>query len=283
MRTAKFLGLLMLPFLLCPSTVVTDQERRSSTPEPFILKGAGMVYDGEVRSSARVIVTQAPEATSVVLSTQGAAYSMRLSMPALGADISMSGELHHPPLIPLGFWPGGESAGAEGGLVAESLNAAAGAEHIYMGTVRPGDGYVFDSDSTYPLTFKVVAGEGYSRLCGRGTVTTPDGATYRLGYGDTADTWLPLLNSGEQLEREGASQAIGWLTAPGAGIDRTLAALAEALGDDAMEVRRDVAESLGRLGDIRSRNALERALAQEEDDWVRAVLEEALEKLTSVR
>ncbi|HEX9934600.1 MAG TPA: hypothetical protein VGB38_05325, partial [bacterium] len=44
-----------------------------------------------------------------------------------------------------------------------------GAEHVFLGDVRLGS-YRFQSDSLFPLTFKVVKDSGYVYLCGRGKV-----------------------------------------------------------------------------------------------------------------
>src|ERR1035441_10174036 len=87
-----------------------------------------------------------------------------------------------------------------------------GAEQVFQGKYDAGSGLVFDSDKNYRLTFKLLKDKGLVYMCGRGTVTTPDGKATRLGYDDTVSTWLPLLASKDTLQREAASQALGDLT-----------------------------------------------------------------------
>jgi len=147
--------------------------------------------------------------------------------------------------------------------------------HIIMGKMSI-EGYLIESDSEYPLVFKIVKDKGYTYLCGRGTITDKDGKTYKLGYNDTVDKWLPLLKSDDQLDREGATQALGWLAKTKEDKDKAVPALISALSDNAMEVRRDSAESLGRIGDLRAKETLEKIAKDDKDDWVREVAEESL-------
>ena len=150
-----------------------------------------------------------------------------------------------------------------------------GSEHIIMGNVQFSN-HQATGDYAYPLVFKMVKDLGYAYLCGRGTVTTKDGKTYRLGYEDTVNTWLPRLKPGDQLDREGAAQALGWLAKMKEDKDKAAPALIEALTDEAMEVRRDAAEALGRIGDPHAIDALNKALKEDKDDWVREVAEESI-------
>ena len=140
-----------------------------------------------------------------------------------------------------------------------------GVEHVIQGKLTL-VGHTFESDDAYPLTFKLVKERGYVYLCGRGTVTTPDGKIHRLGYDDTVDTWLPRLKSEDLLDREGAAQALGWL-AKEKEKDKVGPALIEALKDKAMEVRRNAAEALGRLQDERATEALVPLLKDREVEW----------------
>ena len=79
-------------------------------------------------------------------------------------------------------------------------------------------------------------------LCGRGTVTMPDGRTPRLGSSDnTVGTWLPRLKSEDPFDREGAAQALGWLAKTNEEKDKAVPALIEVLKDRAME------EAVGKL------------------------------------
>jgi hypothetical protein len=153
----------------------------------------------------------------------------------------------------------------------------AGAEHILLGTVSFG-GFTFDSDPSFPLHFKLVQDVGYVYLCDRGTVTTPEGQEYSLGEVQKISDLILDLAAEDQLTREAASEALGWLAKTEGEIDKAVPALIKALKDDAMEVRRNTAEALGRIGDVRAREALKAAL-QDEDEWVREVAAGALKEL----
>lgn len=153
----------------------------------------------------------------------------------------------------------------------------AGAEHILLGTVSFG-GFTFDSDPSFPLHFKLVQDVGYVHLCGRGTVTTPEGQKYSLGEVQKISDLILGLAAEDQLTREAASEALGWLAKTESETDKSVPALIKALKDDAMEVRRNAAAALGRIGDVRAREGLEGAL-QDEDEWVREVVTDALKKL----
>jgi len=148
-------------------------------------------------------------------------------------------------------------------------------EHNIIGNVEY-FGYQVESNSEYPFVFKMVKDKGYTYLCGRGTITDKDGKTYKLGYEDTVDTWLPLIKSNVQLAREGAAQALGWLAKTKEDKDKVVPALIGALTDNAMEIRRDSVESLGRIGDSRAKESLEKIAKEDKDDWVREVAEESV-------
>jgi hypothetical protein len=153
----------------------------------------------------------------------------------------------------------------------------AGAEHILLGTVSLG-GFTFESDPSFPLHFKLVQDVGYVHLCGRGTVTTPEGEKHSLGEVQSISDLLLDLAAEDQLTREAASEALGWLAKTESEIDAAVPALIKALEDDTMEVRRNAAAALGRVGDVRAREGLKAAL-QDEDEWVREVVADALKKL----
>ena len=140
-----------------------------------------------------------------------------------------------------------------------------GVEHVIRGKLTL-VGHTFESDDAYPLTLKFIKERGYVYLCGRGTVTMPDGKTHRLGYNDTVDTWLPRLKSEDLLDREGAAQALGYLTKTEEK-RKVVPALIGALKDKAMEVRRNAAEALGRLQDERATEALVPLLKDREAEW----------------
>ncbi len=153
----------------------------------------------------------------------------------------------------------------------------AGAEHVMLGTMRFG-GYSFESDASFPLHFKLVENVGYVHLCGRGIVTTPAGQKHVLGDDQTVGDFILALTSDDQLSREAASEALGWLVKEKSEADKAVPALINALSDSAMEVRRNAAEALGRIGDSRAEEALKAAL-QDEDEWVREVVVDALKKV----
>jgi hypothetical protein len=160
------------------------------------------------------------------------------------------------------------------GRTVEATHFWAGAETMLDGKLTL-NGWRFESDPAYPLTFKMLAGIGYVRLCGRGSVTDREERIHRLGYDETVETWLPRLKSKDQLDREGASQALGWLTKTPEEMAKAVPALVEALQDEKMEVRRNAAEALGRLKDKTSANPLAKAL-EDSDAWVASVAAEAL-------
>ncbi|MDY6839327.1 MAG: HEAT repeat domain-containing protein [Thermodesulfobacteriota bacterium] len=158
-----------------------------------------------------------------------------------------------------------------------SLLNWAGAEHILLGNVFFG-GVTFDSDPSFPLHFKLVQDVGYVHLCGRGTVVMPGGKKHALGYDDRASDFIGALKAKDQLKREAASEALGWLAKTKDEKERAALALMEAMKDGAMEVRRNAAASLGKIGDPRGREALQ-AVLEDEDEWVREVAADSLKRL----
>ncbi|MDY6951945.1 MAG: HEAT repeat domain-containing protein [Thermodesulfobacteriota bacterium] len=158
-----------------------------------------------------------------------------------------------------------------------SLLNWAGAEHILLGNVFFG-GVTFDSDPSFPLHFKLVQDVGYVYLCGRGTVVMPGGKEHALGYDDSASDFIGALKAKDQLVREAASEALGWLAKTKGDKEGAVIALVEATKDVAMEVRRNAAASLGKIGDLRGREALTAAL-HDGDEWVREVAADAIKRL----
>jgi hypothetical protein len=156
----------------------------------------------------------------------------------------------------------------------------AGAEHVLLGTVSFGR-FTFDSDPSFPLHFKLVNDVGYVYLCGCGTVTTAEGEKHSLGEVQSISDLILDLAAEDQLTREAASEALGWLAKTEGEIDVAVPGLVKALKDDAMEVRRNAAAALGRIGDVRAREGLKAAL-QDEDEWVLEVVADALKKLEDV-
>jgi hypothetical protein len=132
-------------------------------------------------------------------------------------------------------------------------------------TREPHLSYVIRSDAHYPLTFKLSLDRKYTYLCGRGTVADDDDSSkggYRFGMADTVDVYLPFMHGGP-LEREGATQALGWLARTKGDIDKVIPALLNALKDGEMTVRRDAAEALGRIADPSATNALTALMGRE--------------------
>jgi len=137
---------------------------------------------------------------------------------------------------------------------------------------------LLETEKQYPLTFKLTK-DGLVYLCGRGTITikNENGLTqYILGAGDTATIWLPRLQSKDRLDREAATQALSWLTTTKEDAERAVPALSEVLNDETMEVRRNAAEALGRIGDKRAISALTALEDKEKNEWVREVVKESL-------
>ena len=156
----------------------------------------------------------------------------------------------------------------------------AGAEHILLDTVTL-EGFIFESDPSFPLHFKLVQNKGYVYLCGRGTVTTPQGKKHSLGGSQGIGDFVRDLQTQGQLGREAAAEALGWLAKAENERDEAVPALVKALKDGAMEVRRNAAAALGRIGDPRAREGLQAAL-EDPDEWVREVVVDASRRLENV-
>ena len=153
-----------------------------------------------------------------------------------------------------------------------------GTEHILLGKLSFG-GVTFESDEAFPLHFKLIQDVGYVHLCGRGTATTPEGRTYSLGQDQHFGDFLKGLTAPDQLTREAGAEALGWVAKTDKERDEAVPALVNALKDNAMEVRRNAAASLRRIGDSSAREGLRAALKEEHDEWVRYVIQDALKKL----
>ncbi len=122
----------------------------------------------------------------------------------------------------------------------------------------------------------LVKQKGLVYLFGKGTVVTKDGKVHRLGYADTIEIWLARIKSADQLDREGATQALSWLVKTKEEKEKVVPALAKALKDKAMEVRRNAAEALGRVGDPSAISALNSLIEGDKNEWVRSVAKESL-------
>ncbi|MFQ5638911.1 MAG: HEAT repeat domain-containing protein [bacterium] len=136
-------------------------------------------------------------------------------------------------------------------------------------------GWQFDSDLSFPLTFKVLKGVGYVYMCGRGKVVSPSGEIRTLGYADKAEDWIDKLKSNDPLIREAAAQALGWLRYP-----MGVRALINGLNDPEPLVRRSAAESLGKIGALVAMPALKKA-SNDTHGWTAETAEWAIEMISS--
>jgi hypothetical protein len=158
-----------------------------------------------------------------------------------------------------------------------------GAEHQLEGTIQM-NGHTFVSDPNYPLIFKVVKGEGYVCLCGRGNVVSPSGETVQLGADDTVDMWITRTKSPVVLTREAAAQALGRLAKQRhSERQQSVEALAHLLKDTSFEVRRNAIESLVGLQAVSKLSAIEAVAGREPGDpWMEAIKEWARTELSGV-
>lgn len=157
-----------------------------------------------------------------------------------------------------------------------------GAEHIMMGKIALNN-YVFDSDPNYPLTFKVVKEKGYVYVSGRGTITLPDHKIIELGKNDSVASWIKLSSSVDQLDREGAAQALGYLANIGSTNDKESAVetLTRLLEDETFEVRRDAIESLVKIGAVGVVPKLQEMAEKDKNEWVQRVAQWGVAELGS--
>lgn len=151
-----------------------------------------------------------------------------------------------------------------------------GAEQIIEGTIDL-LGVTIESERSYPLAFQMTP-DGLALLYGRGTVTLADKTVINVGDQDTAEQWLPLLEAEQELARQAAASALGWLGRDASEPDAVVAALISALSDPAWQVRRNAAEALGRLKATSAVDPLKSLLEDKDGDgWVSAVAQEALD------
>jgi HEAT repeat protein len=148
-------------------------------------------------------------------------------------------------------------------------------EHLLIGR-NTLSGYTFVSDDRYPLMFKVIKEKGYVYLCGGGTVITPDGKELKFGIEDSIDKWILRITAQDQLEREAAVFAVGWLSQSLEDEQKVLSVLIDALDDTSWEVRRNAAEALGRLKNGEAVGLLQKTLESDTDGWVRLVAKESI-------
>jgi ankyrin repeat protein len=163
-------------------------------------------------------------------------------------------------------------AGANGKPVSLLTSGAILSENLMAGLA-------FDSDPSFPLTFRLVRGQGLVYLCGRGTVTV-EGVPHSLGQNlDSIDWAARLLEGKTELEREGAAQSIGWLRDK-----KQVQPLIEAMTNprEGLLVRRSAIEAAGRLQDPAAGPALE-ALSFHNDPRLSAIARWAIKQIELAR
>lgn len=136
------------------------------------------------------------------------------------------------------------------------------------------DAVLFVSDPDFPLYFKFTK-DGFTYLSGSGKVVFHSGKVIELGRTIAIQQWRDMLSSPDAIDREAATYALGWLKDKDSVLN-----LIKTLQDAEPSVRRNAAESLGKIGDIKAADALGIATGDDEDDVAR-VAAEALGKFRS--
>lgn len=243
---AAFLGIA----LASPAWVCATDTQPADAPDEYLITDLIPQACFLAESSARFrILGNVGDGSSILLAdSEGAGYriefmiavSMGGQTQALGVSGSGRSFTYIPDQIPVQY---GKLAMKNDSML--SLDWFKGAEHIYMGKAVVG-GYRFESDTQYPLAFKVTETglfpkrRGYQYLCGRGTLTnTKSGSSVRLGFRDRPGLWIGWLKEASPLRRQRAAQALGWI-----GGAEGCPPLIEALRD--AHVRPYAAEALGR-------------------------------------
>lgn len=144
---------------------------------------------------------------------------------------------------------------------------AVGAQYVITGDVMGFFGYRLSSDTMFPLTLQAEK-EGLRYVCGKGSITGPDGVKHEFGS-DGVLKWKEKLQKGDVFQRRAAAQALGWI----GGEDRR-DLLLTALKDEDDVVKCLVVESLMRIGDPGTVEALKTCLEDSESQ---------LDKRTSAR
>ena len=110
-------------------------------------------------------------------------------------------------------------------------------------------------------------------MSGRGTITLPDNKIKDLGKNDSVTSWINLSSSIDQLDREGAAQALGYLAILGNEDERLRAinTLTGLLKDEAYEVRRDAIESLVKIEAVGIVPMLQGMVEKDKNEWVQRV------------
>jgi hypothetical protein len=230
-----------------------------------------------LNSNSRVIVkgNTPPDSEIVLVSAEGAGYAFEyvIAIEGIGSPLTLSGNgtMLTAPIQKLEVVDGKIKIKPREFI---SLIWCKGAEHIYMGKTKIRN-YTFESDIKYPLTFKMDDTTNcYIYLCGRGTVTKEGNPPKRIGYDQDAGYWLSLLKQGTELQKQGASQALGWL-----GDANAVGALISALKNGSAAVRRNAAESLAKIPDGNKAVVALAAACKDSDRTVASVSAESLGKL----
>jgi len=137
----------------------------------------------------------------------------------------------------------------------------------------------FDSDPSFPLTFRLVRNQGLVYLCGRGTVIV-QGIQHAYGQHAASTDWGTRLLKGKNvLEREGAAQSIGWLRDK-----KFLQPLIEAMANpkEDLMVWRSAIEAAGRIHDAGAVSALE-TLSFDRDPRLSAIARWSLKQIDLAR
>lgn len=198
--------------------------------------------------------------------------TMSEQKPNSGESINFSGLYLGMPSA--GFSPEFALDLSTGTIKMVAQNVAIGAEHVFLGSVKWW-GYEFESDPTFPLTFQVTQ-TGFQYLCGRGTVVSEDGKRLTFGKDDNLDAWIARCSDNRPIVRQGAIQAIGWLTKTDAERAKAMFVLEKFLDDNDWRIRRNAAEAIGRAVACNATQPLKKRLAQETDTRVTKVIQEVL-------
>jgi len=271
-ESVKYSLVFFLSVVLLVTEAFTQIKTEACAPDSLVLKGLIPPEYFLLDTRSRVIILSGKDPSLLRMEVKGAAYLVEVMLTHMGLPLIISsreGSLLTGAPLPLKT--------EDGKIVLEentllNRNWFTGAEHIYMGKVKLHD-YLFDSDPQYPLTFKIIKNMGYVYLCGRGTVTRGKDKAFHLGFNHKPEDWIRCLKQGNELERQGAAEALGWI-----GGNKEVAFLIEALKDKSWEVRRNAAEALGKIHDSDSAGPLSTAV-KDENDWVSLVAMEALGKL----
>ncbi len=241
--------------------------------EPFVIQFD--IPSSEIETETRVLVKLVKDRSQSIL--------FHLESPFYRAEKGPVGQNVMPSLV----WVSGAVHVYSGehvsspGKVKNSGNDMRIAEHGQMVVVlQKGDivknnlleNWQINSDSSYPIIYKIVKHQGYVYMCGRGTITSPSGKVFELGKDDTSDKWLELLGSSDSLKRESAAVALGYL-----GDSQSVSKLINALNDPHPLVRRSAAESLGRIGDKTAIPALQTVIV-DKHTWTVETAKWAIEK-----